>query len=115
MPNHYARESGSTTRETVETVPCACSVAHTPLKRGVNETRPASVQELSCSRLERRASALRTARIPKTRFAPQRLVGPRQPRKPKMLRPVGYGPVTLPAKAARNLAFSRAGAGSWPG
>jgi hypothetical protein len=40
---------------------------------------------------------------------------PRQSRKAKMLSRVGYGPVTLPWKAARNLALSRLAAGSWPG
>src|ERR1035437_5165635 len=65
--------------------------------------------------VEYRASALRTARIPKTRFAPQWQVGPRQSRKAKILRSVGYGPVILPSKAAKNLDLSRPGAGSWPG
>ena len=59
-------------------------------------------------------SRLRPAGLPKTRFAPQRQAGPRQSRKAKMLRPAGSGPVTLPAKAAKNLALSRPGAGSWP-
>jgi hypothetical protein len=50
---------------------------------------------------------LRAAGLPKTRFAPQRQVGHRQPRKAKMLRPVGSSPVTLPAKTAKSLALSR--------
>ena len=40
---------------------------------------------------------------------------PRQSRKSKMLRRVGYGLVDLPWKAARNLALSRPGAGFSPG
>jgi len=57
----------------------------------------------------------RAAGLPQTRFAPQRQVGRRRPRKAKLLRPVGYGPITLSAKTAKNLALSRPGAGSWPG
>ena len=45
----------------------------------------------------------------------QKQVGPRQSRKAKMLRSVGYDPVTLPSKAAKNLALSRLRACSWPG
>src|ERR1035441_2055513 len=45
----------------------------------------------------------------------QKQVGPRQSRKAKMLRSVGYDPVTLPSKAAKNLALSRLRACSWQG
>ena len=49
MPNHYARGAGSASRETVETVSCAWSDGHTPLKRGVNEMQLAGPQKLRCA------------------------------------------------------------------
>ena len=48
---------------------------------------------------------LGAAGLPKTRFAPQRQVGPRQSRKAKLLRPLGYGPVTLPSEKGANHRF----------